>query len=400
MFPWQSGSSGREETQVVHLNPLTGEWGDDYSSLQRHVSLAIAYNLWNYFHTTLDTDFMISYGAELLFEICKFWSSKCTFDNKTGKFHIAEVMGPDEYHESLPGDQSIGLSDNAYTNIMVVWMLEKALSLKNYLPEKETKALHSRLGISESEINRWMIITEGVTLNISKEGIVEQFKGYFGLKELDWESYRDKYGDIHRLDRILKAEGNSPDSFKLAKQADFLMTIFNLGESEVRRIIEKLGYGIGDDFSRINYNYYIARTSHGSTLSRLVHSTLAFKLGLDKEGWRLYMEALRSDIDDIQGGTTGEGIHCGVMTGTVYMVTSVFGGIDLSGDYPVITPHLPLHWDRMSFSFLFRSIMYKVDIDHQIVNIIAVGGGKEKIKVNICNSDYVLEADKKETISI
>ena len=27
MYPWQSGSSGREETQVVHLNPLTGEWG-------------------------------------------------------------------------------------------------------------------------------------------------------------------------------------------------------------------------------------------------------------------------------------------------------------------------------------------------------------------------------------
>ena len=24
MFPWQSGSDGREETQVVHLNPFTG----------------------------------------------------------------------------------------------------------------------------------------------------------------------------------------------------------------------------------------------------------------------------------------------------------------------------------------------------------------------------------------
>lgn len=41
MFPWQSGSDGSEETQVVHLNPLSGEWGDDHSSLQRHVSLAL-----------------------------------------------------------------------------------------------------------------------------------------------------------------------------------------------------------------------------------------------------------------------------------------------------------------------------------------------------------------------
>ncbi len=58
MFPWQSGSDGREETQIVHLNPLSGEWGDDYSSLQRHISLAIAYNVWNYYHATDDLDFM------------------------------------------------------------------------------------------------------------------------------------------------------------------------------------------------------------------------------------------------------------------------------------------------------------------------------------------------------
>ena len=57
MFPWQSGSDGREETQVIHLNPLSGEWGDDYSSLQRHVSLAIAFNIWNYYHATADLEF-------------------------------------------------------------------------------------------------------------------------------------------------------------------------------------------------------------------------------------------------------------------------------------------------------------------------------------------------------
>lgn len=33
MYPWQSGSTGEEETQVVHLNPLSGEWGADFSCL-------------------------------------------------------------------------------------------------------------------------------------------------------------------------------------------------------------------------------------------------------------------------------------------------------------------------------------------------------------------------------
>ena len=42
LFPWQSGSDGREETQRLHLNPRSGRWLPDHSHLQRHVNLAIA----------------------------------------------------------------------------------------------------------------------------------------------------------------------------------------------------------------------------------------------------------------------------------------------------------------------------------------------------------------------
>ncbi|MGF2030421.1 glycoside hydrolase family 65 protein, partial [Lactococcus lactis] len=43
MFPWQSGLDGTEQSQELHLNPISGEWKEDHSRLQRHVSLAIAY---------------------------------------------------------------------------------------------------------------------------------------------------------------------------------------------------------------------------------------------------------------------------------------------------------------------------------------------------------------------
>ncbi len=49
MFPWQSGSEGIEETQRVHLNPLSGRWEPDLSHNQRHVNAAIFFNIWNYF---------------------------------------------------------------------------------------------------------------------------------------------------------------------------------------------------------------------------------------------------------------------------------------------------------------------------------------------------------------
>ena len=45
MYPWQSGSDGREESQVVHLNPRSGRWLPDHTYLQRHVNAGIAYNV-------------------------------------------------------------------------------------------------------------------------------------------------------------------------------------------------------------------------------------------------------------------------------------------------------------------------------------------------------------------
>ncbi len=392
MYPWQSGSDGREETQVVHLNPVSGKWGDDYSQLQRHVSLAIAFNLYNYYLVSGDKPFMMKYGAEMLFEICRFWESKCEYDEKEGGYHIHKVMGPDEFHEKLPGDEEGGLTDNAYTNIMASWMMQKALEFMGGLNEEEKDKLFNRYEVVKpDELEKWNDISSNLLLSISAEGIIEQFRGYLKLKELDWDAYREKYGDIHRLDRILKAEGKSPDEFKLAKQADLLMTFFNLGYETTTSIISRLGYEVPDDYFEKNFDYYIARTSHGSTLSRLVHSELAYRLGRHDFGWKMYMEALQSDLVDIQGGTTGEGIHCGVMAGTVYTVLSVFCGLDVSGDEPVIYPDLPEHWKSVRFNFSFRGTHFKVAVFENSLEIIADRSKKNKIKAHICGEKITLE---------
>jgi len=391
MFPWQSGSDGREETQIVHLNPVSGQWGDDYSRLQRHVSLAIAYNLCNYYNVSGDKAFMMKYGAEMLFEICRFWESKCDYDSEKEGYHIHNVMGPDEFHEKLPGAKEGGLTDNAYTNIMVSWMMSKTKEFFEMLSEEEKDKLRKKYELSNIELERWKDISSRLLLKVNDEGIIEQFGGYFDLKELDWDEYRDKYGDIHRLDRILKAEGKSPDDYKLAKQADLLMVFFNLGFEKAGEIINKLGYKLPDDYIRRNFDYYFSRTSHGSTLSRLVHAGLAYRLGDYAVAWDMYMEALSSDLVDIQGGTTGEGIHCGVMAGTVYMVLSVFCGLDLSGNEPSLCPDLPEHWKGVKFSFSFRSTHFRMAVFPETLEIIADKSEKEKIKVHICGEKITLE---------
>ncbi len=399
MFPWQSGSDGREETQIIHLNPLSGEWGDDYSSLQRHISLAIAFNIWTYYEVSMDLDFMEQYGGEMLLDICKFWASKSEADPQ-GKYHIHKVMGPDEFHESLPGSGVGGLTDNAYSNIMVSWMMEKAFRLINDLGADHRTKILKELALTVEDLDLWRKIMHGLTLHVSDDGVVEQFKGYFGLDELDWDHYREKYGDIHRLDRILKSEGKSPDSYKLAKQADFLMSFYNLRTQEVQHTVTGLGYDLPKDFAKQNYDYYLARTSHGSTLSRLVHARLAWELGMSDSGWELYMDALRSDLVDIQGGTTGEGIHCGVMAGTVYDVLVSFAGLNLSGDIPLLNPKLPGHWKGLDFQFTYRGISYLVSISDQQIKISGENMGKDEIKFHLCGEEHTLAAGKLATATM
>ncbi len=380
MFPWQSGSDGREETQVVHLNPMSGEWGADHSSLQRHVSLAIAYNIWHYFWITNDSEFLKTYGAEMFLEICRFWASKAVYNEKTGRYEIDRVMGPDEYHEKYPDSETGGLKDNAYTNIMAVWAFNRAFEILNVLSERGRKKLAEKIGLTEEELERWKDISKRIHIPLSdactepcrSKGVLEQHDGYSDLKELDWDGYKKKYGNISRLDRILKAEGRSPDEYKVAKQADTLMTFYNLDSGEVTGILNEAGYSTRDDLLRANFDYYLKRTSHGSTLSRLVHSYLA-NLMEDRElSWQFYLEALRSDHTDVQGGTTKEGIHTGVMAGTVILALKAYAGLDVSGERVRIDPCLPAAWRKVSFSIGFRGNRY-----HFVVTPENVGVKKE-----------------------
>jgi beta-phosphoglucomutase family hydrolase len=361
MFPWQSGSTGKEETQKFHFNPVSGKWGDDNSSLQRHVSLAVAWNIIQYHHHTFDEPFMLDYGFEMLLEISRFWSSKCILNPETGRYSINKVMGPDEFHEKYPGAETGGLRDNAYTNVMTAWLFTKVYDLLEKVDSGKKEHLLSRLDFSDEEVSGWVEKAGKLNLVISDEGIISQFDGYFELEEIEFDKYRKLYGNIHRLDRILKAEGKSPDQFKVAKQADTLMLFYVLKPEMVKQLIENMGYQLPDDFLEKNFDYYIQRTSHGSTLSRVVHGWVAGLIGRDDLAWQLFREALVSDYDDIQGGTTAEGIHTGVMAGTVMAVMNLYGGVDLSGEVPVIKPRLPKQWNALSFQFTFRNETYQVN---------------------------------------
>ena len=361
MYPWQSGSDGSEETQKLHLNPVSGRWLEDHSHRQRHVNIAIAYNLWRYWRTTGDRDFMDRYGAEMILEIARFWASLAKWNEDAQRYEITGVMGPDEYHERYPNSAAGGLRNNAYTNVMVAWLLERALDVLALLGEGRRAELSHEIGLGPEDLRRWRDMTRKMTVPFHGEGVISQFEGYDELEEFDWRGYREKYGNIERLDRILEAEGDSTNRYKASKQADVLMLFYLLRTEELRALLRQLGYSLDDDAIRRTVDYYTERTSHGSTLSRVVHAAVTARSD-PRTSWRYFREALQSDVADIQGGTTPEGVHLGAMGGLDDLVLSRYAGIDTMGETLSLDPCLPEELPGLRLGFQYRGRRLALDL--------------------------------------
>jgi alpha,alpha-trehalase len=380
MFPWQSGSDGREESQILHLNPRSGRWLSDNSSLQRHINLAIAYNTWQYFQVTGDADFLRFRGASMLIEIARFWSSLATYDRARDRYEIRGVMGPDEYHDAYPDRDAPGVDNNAYTNVMVVWLMCRVTELLERLPDHHVRELWETLHLTREEIDHWEEISRKMMVPFHGDGIISQFEGYGDLKELDWTSYMARYGDIHRMDRILEAEGDSANRYQVSKQADVLMLFYLLSATELGQILQRLGYELPPEAIARTIDYYTARTSHGSTLSRVVHSWVIARSDRERS-WELFSEAIESDVADVQGGTTAEGIHLGAMAGTVDLMQRGYTGLEAREDVLWFDPALPKELGALEIKVLYRGHRVQVRLTPTHLRVSAIPSEVAPIQV-------------------
>jgi alpha,alpha-trehalase len=371
MFPWQSGSDGREETQLLHLNPLSQRWLPDVSHRQRHVNAAILFNIWHYFQVTEDYEFLSVYGAELMIEITRFWTTLAQYDTARGRYSIQGVIGPDEFHTAPPGkspEEACGIANNAYTNILVAWGIARTLDVIDMLPVAERTRLCEALDISQSEIEHWHDVSRKLFVPFHGDGIISQFEGYEDLEELDWRHYRAQHANVQRLDRILEAEGSNPNRYKISKQADVLMLLFLFSMEELKDIFDQLGYEFSPEVIARNIEYYTARTSHGSTLSWVVHAWVLSRR--DRLGsWRLFERALNSDFHDLQGGTTAEGIHLGAMAGTVDIIQRCYTGAEVRANMLSFNPLLPEELECLRTTYHYRGHTLDVTITRDTLEV-------------------------------
>ncbi|MCZ7534348.1 MAG: hypothetical protein M5U23_13300 [Acidimicrobiia bacterium] len=400
MFPWQSGSDGREETPDRFFNPISNRWMPDNSQQQRHVGLAIAYNVWHYYQTTGDIDFLVQYGAEMLVGICRFFASLATFDPVDERYHLNGVIGPDEFHDGYPDRPGEGINDNAYTNVLAAWVFQRAIETFTLLSVHHRGGdLWERLDMSGDEIASWDTLSRRMAVPFLDNGVIAQFEGFGDLKELDWDQYRARYGNIGRLDLILEAEGDATNCYKVTKQADVLMLLYLFDEEELGVLLNHLGYELPSETIPATIDYYVARSSNGSTLSRVVHAWVLSRYDRLRS-WHTFLEALGSDVADIQGGTTREGIHLGAMAGTLSLIQRYYLGTKVRHNLLWLDPHLPEELDHLATTLHYRGHWLDITVDNETLTVESRECDASPISIRLLDQHIELEPGQTVSVSL
>jgi alpha,alpha-trehalase len=243
--------------------------------------------------------------------------------------------------------------------------------------------------VSGEELERWDEIGRRMFVPFQRDELIAQFSGWQELEELDWDALRERHGSIERLDRLLEAEGDDPRRYKASKQADVLMLFFVFSLPELRRIFDRLGYPMSRAIMAANVRYYMARTSHGSTLSRIVHAWVMARLDR-AASWSLFASALASDVDDVQGGTTPEGIHLGAMASTVDLVQRGYTGIEMRDDALWLDPQLPNPVRALRLTVRYRGRYLALHITHHTLTVKYERGAESTVRVGFGGSIHEL----------
>jgi len=342
-FPWESADTGDEVTPtwVPHFadrTKLVRIWTGD---IEIHISADIAYAVMQYWKVSGDDAWMIDKGAELVLDTAKFWASRAEWNPVTGKFEYTDVIGPDENHDHV--------DNNMFTNRMAQWNLQTALHLLEWLhvnaPEKATELISS-LDLADDHLVRWQDVIDRIYLPVPRDGVFEQFEGYFDCQDVDLETLEPRSKSVQELYGIEEAA-----RLKVLKQPDVLMLQFLLGDIYSNAQV------------LANYNYYTPRTDHtyGSSLGPSIQAIMACRVGRADEAYQHFIRAVRADLRDVRGNAR-DGIHAASAAGTWQALVFGFGGLQVSENGWAVSPRLPSHWKRLKFSFFYRGEKQDVDI--------------------------------------
>ncbi|MEK3772410.1 beta-phosphoglucomutase [Paenibacillus sp. FSL R5-0887] len=316
LFPWRT-IDGAENSAYFPAG-----------TAQMHINADIAYAIKQYVLATGDYDFLVTKGAEILFETSRFWLDLGYFNPaRGGVFCIDAVTGPDEYTAIV--------NNNAYTNFMVQDQLyyahEMAGILSKQYPE-HFERLKQKIGLTEHETLVWLEAADKMFIPFDEGlGIYAQDDTFLSKKKWDFEhTPADKYPLLLNYHPLVIYR------HQVLKQADLVMAMFLLGDQ----------FSLADKIR--NYNYYEPLTTHDSSLSPCIHSIISAEIGDLTGAYSYFDRTVRMDLDDINRNVK-DGLHTAAMAGSWLSIVNGFGGMRLCGGMLSFNPSVPAQWESYRF---------------------------------------------------
>ncbi|GAA0604196.1 hypothetical protein GCM10009416_47240 [Craurococcus roseus] len=339
LYAWESADTGEDVTPSLVSLPggetirvLTGEQ-------EQHISADVAYAVWSYWHATGDQEFLLGAGAEILLETARFWASRAE-RGEDGRCHIRGVIGPDEYHETV--------DDNAYTNGMAKWNLLTGERVARLVAERwpeRWQALSAGIGLRPDEPAEWLTVARDMYTGLDEAtGLMEQFRGYFELEDIDLGAFEPRNAPVDVLlgrERVQRS--------KIIKQPDVVMLLHLLWDDYPPAVREA------------NFRYYEPRCAHGSSLSPAIHALVAARLGDPELATRYFRQAVDIDLADNMGNAAG-GVHAAALGGLWQAVVFGFAGLRLTDHGPEHHPNLPPHWGGLSMRIMWRGRTHDLNL--------------------------------------
>lgn len=337
-FAWESADTGIETTPQWTPDGQHRIWTGEE---EIHVTADVAYGVLTYVAATGDMAFMLDEGAEILFETSRFWADR--LQPAADRYVLTRVIGPDEFHEHV--------DNNAFTNRMAQWHLVQSARIHRDLAKHHPDALArvaAKIGLSRDEVAAWTAIAEKVLVPFDPDrGLIEQFEGYFSLKEVpviacdqnDMPCYPPGY------------DHSNAGETTLVKQPDALMLIHMLPDEFSART------------KRANYAYYEPRTLHKSSLSPSIHAILSIEVGDPARALHYFRRSAFVDLANNQGNTQ-DGMHAASAGGTWLSLVSGFGGFRVIRSKMTFKPWLPEGWSELRFRLKWHGNTLDVIIEH------------------------------------
>lgn len=372
-FPWNSADTGKEESSASFDTNADGNLINWHADSMVHVVGAVAYGVEQYVRATADMGFLMECGAEMLIETARFWVSRAEYNENRRVYELRNVVGPDEYHLFVDND--------FYTNALARWNIRRAIAVLNEIracaPDAH-KCLLERLGVTDEEKDTWYEVANGMYVPIDKTtGLAEQFDGYFSLRDLTIQEHDEN--NMPRWPQDLDIR-HLKDT-QIIKQADVIMAMYLLSNDFDQKT------------KRVNYEYYLRRTMHKSTLSASIYAIVALSLGEETDAYDHFVRTAEADLVDSQGNTW-QGPHIASAGGTWQAAIFGFAGLRVEADGVLaIEPHLPNHWKAISFYIAWRGALLRVVVsgDQVEVSPASNNAGPESIVVRIFGEDVRIQ---------